>query len=1100
MPVVVPASSDYVFPNYRSDDVLTQRNDNNRTGASHVAGINQHTVTPGRFKRLGAFPVNGVVLSQPLYVHRAMVNNVVQPVLVVATSNNDVYAFSPFENRPQWLWHRWLGRPVVSRTEDPPLPAEGADCAPNALAAWQEPKTLAPKLENGLIGIESTPVIDLSLGRIFVSYKTFDGLQHLAALSLNDGSVVRSVVVPAPNPQWHRLHRNRASLLLMDGMVFVGFASLCEGNEARMHGSISAFDAATLEPVGRYQVTDDATDGGGVWQGSTGLAADTRGNLYFTTGNRRLCGGPKGESDTPDKPNLASSVVRVKTERRNGQGLPPQPGEPYRVLIEAQDYFTPYRRIMEDCFDLDLSAAGVLLIPGTRYLGTGGKQGVFYVLDRADMGQFDNPGAPWNLANVRNQSNTKHKDTQDEPARDRVHQKFQATVVRHSPGGNCPDVDPKKPGKVCVGSDYVLEKWMEWPHIHGTPAFARFGLGEFMFVWGEKDKPKRFRWRNGKFEWPPLEGEPIAPPYINDRENGMPGGMLSVNIDHSGSALGVVFASVRTCDETGYPSCRTPFVGQNTGILRAYDPFTMQQIWNDAKEPDKYWFAKLVPPTIANGRVFLATASGKVLIYGAVDDSQLAPQIQIPGDVNFGNTCVGPATTAVLNVCNTGSANLVVNDIASSDPLFAVTSPSAGFTVTIGPDSCFPFQVTFNPASPGPKTATLTVSSNDSTTPTLPVAVKASVGQPTAVTIIADTGNFGELCVNPTKFRDLPLTINNSGSCPLTVTAIATSSADFQLPQVLNFPLSVAPGDTLTVPGRFQPTSPGAKSANVTITTNDPASPAKVIAVSGTAPPSYVCQPPLFASIDAAVGPTWGSSGGGNYTFNSSGRVMAPFGPNHTFGVQAQGEYLFYPGRQEGQLDTALLYRRALLQFTAGGSFKAANLRDELSAGAISHATLALDVLLPNVRFGIFGSKGLKETDVVSLSESFGVPAMSGQLIVATEQLLHTNDQLGGVVQFEVVPNTWIDGHAEWLHRHAPGIGDTAGGAARLSALIFSNVALTAQFDVNESFVNPLHTTGTFTIGVTLGRWSRPTDYSNPLTPLGTFVPRVHYERFGRVR
>ena len=42
----------------------------------------------------------------------------------------------------------------------------------------------------------------------------------------------------------------------------------------------------------------------------------------------------------------------------------------------------------------------------------------------------------------------------------------------------------------------------------------------------------------------------------------------------------------------------------------------MRQVWSDAGEPDKYWFAKLVPPTIANGRVFLATASGRVLIYG----------------------------------------------------------------------------------------------------------------------------------------------------------------------------------------------------------------------------------------------------------------------------------------------------------------------------------------------------------------------------------------------------------------------------------------------------------------------------------------------------
>ena len=595
MPIVVPIFSDDVFPQYQSEDILTQRNDNNRTGASHVAGINQHTV--GRFGRLGSFRVNGVVLSQPLYVRSATVNGTRQSVLIVATSNNDVYAFSPFENRPQPLWHRPLGRPVVSRPGNPAPPAVGADCAPNPLAAWQQGETLTPGLENGLIGIESTPVIDPVLGRIFVSYKTFDGLQHLVSLALDDGSIVRSVVVPAPNPQWHKLHRNRASLVLMNGMVFVGFASLCEGNRTKMHGSISAFDAATLEPVGRYQVTDDGTDGGGVWQGSTGLAADARGNLYFTTGNRRLCGpSPDGETNTAEKPNLASSVIRVKTERRSGQGLPPRPGEPYRVLMQAADYFTPYRRLMEDCFDLDLSAAGVLLIPGTRYLATGGKQGVLYVLDRADLGHYDNPGLLWNFARSAALGDLRHRDTADDPARDRVHQKFQATAVRYP-----------------SDADYRVKDWMEWPHIHGTPAFARFGTDAFMFLWGEKDRPKRFRWRDGKFELPPLEGDPIAPPYVSDSLNGMPGGMLSVNIDHSGNGLGVVFASVKTCNERGYPACDHQ---QDFGILRAYDPFTMRQVWSDIDEPDKYWFAKLVPPTIANGRVFLATASGKVLIYG----------------------------------------------------------------------------------------------------------------------------------------------------------------------------------------------------------------------------------------------------------------------------------------------------------------------------------------------------------------------------------------------------------------------------------------------------------------------------------------------------
>ena len=212
------------------------------TGASYVAGINQQTVA--RFKRLGSFAVKGVVLSQPLYVQNATVNNVRQPVLIVATSNNDVYAFSPSERNTRPLWHTSLGRPVVSKPGDPAPNADGADCAPNALAAWQQPGTFGD-LETGLIGIESTPVIDPGLGRVFVSYKTYDGHQHIAALNLNDGQhAVPPVVVPAPGLEWHRLHRNRASLLLSDGVIFIGYSSLCEGNAKRMHGSISAFDAA----------------------------------------------------------------------------------------------------------------------------------------------------------------------------------------------------------------------------------------------------------------------------------------------------------------------------------------------------------------------------------------------------------------------------------------------------------------------------------------------------------------------------------------------------------------------------------------------------------------------------------------------------------------------------------------------------------------------------------------------------------------------------------------------------------------------------------------------------------------------------------------
>ena len=475
------------------------------------------------------------------------------------------------------------------------------------------------------------------------------------------------------------------------------------------------------------------------------------------------------------------------------------------------------------------------------------------------------------------------------------------------------------------------------------------------------------------------------------------------------------------------------------------------------------------------------------------------PHIQVPGNLDFGPSCVGSTIFQTLNVCNTGVDNLVVDPITSSNTRFNITNPSSGYPVTISPDFCFPFQVEFDSAISGLATADLTIFSNDPNFPLVIVAAKANVGQPTAVTAVADTGNFGEVCADSAEIRDLPITVNNSGSCPLTIFGITSSSTEFELPDVLNFPMSVAPGDNIEIPIRFNPTSPGPKSSTLSISVNDPVTPSKIVTVTGTAPPEYVCEPPLFASIDAAIGPTFGTGTTGGYTFNGSGHVLKSFGPSNVFGVQAQGEYMFYPGRQEGQADTGLLYRRGPLQFAVSGSLKRVNLRSEASSGAVSHATLAMDVLLPSVRFGIFGSKGLRETDVVTLSETIGTATPSGQPVIENEHLLHTIDQLGGSVQFEIVSDVWVDGHIEWLHRHPPGVSDTAGGAARLSALVFPNVALTMQVDFNESFVGP-NTVGTVTFGVTLGRWSRPKDYSNPVNPLGTLIPRVHYELFNRTR
>lgn len=208
------------------------------------------------------------------------------------------------------------------------------------------------------------------------------------------------------------------------------------------------------------------------------------------------------------------------------------------------------------------------------------------------------------------------------------------------------------------------------------------------------------------------------------------------------------------------------------------------------------------------------------------------PRIQVPGDVSFANTCVGSTSTATLNVCNTGNTNLeIAPAISSSNSQFSVTTPSGGFPVVISPDFCFPFQVRFTPTSTGNKTANLTIQSNDPSIPSVVVQATGQAAQQNIATFIANSGDFGNVCVG--SFKDLDLTINNSGGCDLSISNITSSSPEFKTAQTLSFPLVVQGGTSLHVPIRFQPTSTGAKAANITIVTNDPDTPNKVVAVTG---------------------------------------------------------------------------------------------------------------------------------------------------------------------------------------------------------------------------------------------------------------------------
>jgi hypothetical protein len=107
----------------------------------------------------------------------------------------------------------------------------------------------------------------------------------------------------------------------------------------------------------------------------------------------------------------------------------------------------------------------------------------------------------------------------------------------------------------------------------------------------------------------------------------------------------------------------------------------------------------------------------------------------------------------------------------------------------------------------------------------------ALVPAPIIVSAIAGAGDFGTVCIG--SFADETLTLNNTGFSVLLIWDITSSSPDFQIPSVTSYPLAVAPGASIEIPIRYEPSGFGPEVAAITIFSNDLLGP-QTISVSAT--------------------------------------------------------------------------------------------------------------------------------------------------------------------------------------------------------------------------------------------------------------------------
>lgn len=197
----------------------------------------------------------------------------------------------------------------------------------------------------------------------------------------------------------------------------------------------------------------------------------------------------------------------------------------------------------------------------------------------------------------------------------------------------------------------------------------------------------------------------------------------------------------------------------------------------------------------------------------------------------IGNVCLGSFVEEELTINNRGPCPLSIFNISSSSPEF-MTSTVVSYPLIVGVGASIEVPIRFQPTSFGPKSATLTVTSNDPASPRM-VFVSGDALVPRLALLIADAGNFGDVCVG--SFVDETLTLSNSVHCTLSVTNITSSSAEFLVPNVVSYPLTIEAGNSLQVPIRFQPTSFGPKFATLTVTSDDPGGP-RSMNVSGNTP------------------------------------------------------------------------------------------------------------------------------------------------------------------------------------------------------------------------------------------------------------------------
>ncbi len=547
--------------------VLTYHNDTARDGTNvREYGLAPSTVTTATFGKLFSCAVDGAVYTQPLWLHGLSIAGGIHNVIFVATQHDSAYAFDADATPCVTYWHVHLLDTLHGGTgnETPITWNDVGQCFGD----------IYPE-----IGVTGTPVIDSVTKTIYLvsasekdpvisgncsgSSATF--YHRLHALNLTTGSekfnapvtIVASVPGTGDGSQGgmvsfnSQLHHQRSGLVEVGKNIFVVFAA--HEDATPYHGWVIGYQASDVQQqTAVFNTTPNGVNGadGGIWAGGGAPAVDSGGDVYVATGN-----GVFDEAPPPPNNDYGDSILRlhsIKGSTLNG------------VNLSVAGWFTPYDELTLEQTDGDLGSGATVLFPN-QTSGNGpdhllvqtGKDGVVYLIDRDNMGQFNST------------------------SNDQIRQSF-------------------------PGPPYGL-----W----GSPALWQNNL----YTGGQYDSLRQFTFDSATELFNPTVaslsahafGYPGTTPSVSSR-----GGTHGIvwTIDASLYGYASPNAGVNCSTVPVPPACTGP------AVLHAYDAANLAvEYWNSsmaANNRDRAGNAvKFVPPTVANGKVYVSTRT-EIDVYG----------------------------------------------------------------------------------------------------------------------------------------------------------------------------------------------------------------------------------------------------------------------------------------------------------------------------------------------------------------------------------------------------------------------------------------------------------------------------------------------------